>query len=653
MTSLRYAYHEPDGSPCKRDGCGLTRARHRVRHPPGCTCGASHKGKRSPGERKRGRKQRRYIIGLDGEGIGRKPHRYTLLAWSDKSGKRSRFIQDLNGLSTERCLEFLTSLPVDAKPFGYYLGYDWTMILRDLPDRSLYRLFRPGLRKKPKEEGGGFTPVYWRGFQLHWLGGMLRVKRTKGQWTTVWDVGKFYQQPFVEALRSAGIDVGNIADMKLRRDTFSRRDASRIREYCLDECRKLAELVEQLNAAHEEAELPLKSWHGPGSAASVLLGKMGIRDKRGEIPDAMRQAVSCAFFGGRFEHSCIGRIEGPIYGADIVSAYPAECLRLPCLEHAEWYWTEDESELRDAEQACVRWELAPTRTKRAWGPLPCRLSDGSIVYPRSGASGWTWLHEWRVARKWPQTRFRGAWVLRRSCDCVPFAEIRTAFETRLRVGKKTAVGGALKRSINSVYGKLAQSVGDPPFRSQVWAGMITSGCRARLLDVIWRYDSHVLAVATDGVLADVPLKVREGEDLGEWETDEYKRLVLVRPGIYWTERDVRSRGLPRKTVDREKETILAALDAGQRECMLPPVTQFGAAKACVYECGDGKVKRSERYGEWYQRPARVSFTAMPKRQPDWSLWELSGVDSAPYNASKLSIAAKRLKLSEELGEVIF
>lgn len=652
-----WVYHEPEGNPCKR--CGRARARHRVRHELGCTCGASHKGKRSPAELKPKKRWKRppiqrFCVGLDGEGIGRAPHRYTLLAWSDSTGEQSAYIESLRGLSSEMCLSFICDIPPAARVFGYYLGYDWTKILADLPNRKLFRLYRPELRKRPGDEGAGFSPVRWKGYELNWLGGMMKVRR-RGQkkWTTVWDVGKFYQCKFPDALSDAGIgtkaELDRMREMKARRSSFDDSDSEEVRGYCLDECAKLASLVEQLNDAHEQAELPLKSWYGPGSAASVLLDRADIRDKRGELPPEMKTPVACAFFGGRFEHATLGLVDGPIYSADIVSAYPAECVELPCLEHARWKWVTRERDLDDAEQACVHWELAPTRNRRAWGPLPVRQKDGTIVYPRTGASGWAWLKEYRVARRWSQVRFLAAWKLERDCDCVPFALVGEAFETRLRLGKKTAVGGALKRSINSAYGKLAQAIGNPPFRSQPWAGMITSGCRAKLLDVLWRYDDAVLAVATDGVYATAPFDVDEGAQLGQWETDEYDRIVLVRPGIYWTESDVRSRGLPRTTIAAEQDAILHALESGFESCVLPPIIQFGGARAAIYQTPKGAIRRSERYGEWYERPAYVSFAPGPKRRADWGLWELDGVESLPYSPHRLSDESAALKEAELLA----
>jgi hypothetical protein len=544
-------------------------------------------------------------------------------------------------------------IPSAAKVYGYYLGYDWTKILADLPDRDLYLLMRPQLRARPKDEGGGFSPVHWRGYQIDWLAGMVKIRRGDRS-VTIWDVGKFYQCAFVVALKDAGIGVSELADIQKMKDARSGFDASEsdaIREYCLTECRLLAQLVDQLNDAHVQAGLPLKTWYGPGSAASVALKRMGIADKRGEIPDAMRIPVACAFFGGRFENATIGRVEGPIYSYDIVSAYPAQLVGLPCLEHARWEYTTRERDIRKAEQALVAWELTDSRSRRTWGPLPIRLPNGCIVFPSSGASGWAWLSEFRAAEQaWPQVRFVGAYVLKRDCDCSPFELISELFETRQRVGRKTAVGLALKRTYNSVYGKLAQVVGNPPFRSQAWAGMITSGTRAMLLGPIGAADDAILAVATDGIYSRAPLGLDTGERLGQWEPGEpAEDITLIRPGIYWSGNTVRSRGLPRKHISKHQEAILRALEAGASEAKLPPVNQFGGAGACIYRVPSGGIKRAPRYGEWYERPARISFDPRPKRRPDWGLWELPDVESRPYMPGLVSPDAALLRIAELLA----
>jgi hypothetical protein len=594
----------------------------------------------------------RYTVGLDGEGIGRRPHKYALLTWSDARGKRAASIEDWTvGLSTARCLAFVTALPLAARPFGFFLGYDWTMILADLPNRDLYRLFRPELRATPGE-GQPFSEVSWRHYRLHYLGGMMRVRNCRTRRAvTIWDVGKFFQTSFADALRKWEIaaDVGAVEAMKAKRSRFSARNRTQIRAYCESECRALATLVESLNAAHERAGLPLTRWHGPGSSASVALKSMRIGDKRGKAPADVERAASAAFFGGRFEHRAIGPFDGPIYGYDIVSAYPAACVDLPCLEHASWRRVNRERQLPSRARALVRFRLAPTKTEAFWGPLPIRLPRGEIVFPRSGATGWTWDREYRAARALsPNVEFLEAWVCRTSCKCKPFSRVRDWFDERRRIGKDGR-GIVIKLAINSIYGKLAQSVGVPPFASRIWAGMITSDTRARLLGAIAQDPHAVLCTATDGIYSLRPLALDVGTDLGQWEAKRAERIVLVRRGIFWTESTVRARGVGRGALPQDqREAILEALERGAPSVVLPPVTRFGGAKACVY-LSRSAYRRSERYGQWYDQPVRLTFDPAPKRGPGFALYDLPDVESVPYGVAPQSVDAARLERAETLA----
>ena len=604
------------------------------------------------------RKRRELIIGLDGEGAGRSPHRYTLLAWSDETGGQSAHIADQAGLSTERCLRFLIEeLPVDARVFGFFLGYDWTMMLKDLPNEKIYRLFRPGLRKCSNDEGGNFTPVLWsshgRYYRLHYLAGMMTIQSGKKR-VTIWDVGRFFQCSFVSALEKWGLGkdvIAEISAMKQKRSTFSARESKRILRYCLSECAELAKLVTALNTAHEEAGLKLNRWHGPGSTASIGLKKMAIGDKRGKQPPEVAYAAQCAFFGGRFEHAKAGLVKGPIYGNDIVSAYPAECVNLPCLEHGRWTRVTNERAIAKGAHAVVKWRIPiGVKTERTWGPLPCRMPNGTILFPRSGASGWVWRDEYYAARvHWPEVEFGGeAWVLRTRCKCQPFARVFEWFEERRRIGK-SGRGIVLKLFLNSIYGKLAQSIGTPPFRSQVWAGMITSGTRAKLLFAIAQNESRILACATDGIYSSAPLDLDKGERLGQWEEKVYKSIVLVRPGIYWTPDTVRARGVGRADLENAQRLILNGIKKGEKVVTLPDKQQFGGALSSIYMTSGGQCRRSRNYGQWYDRPVRISLDPAPKRDNGYRLWDLPGVESTPYWPGNLSKDAKALKrLASEL-----
>jgi hypothetical protein len=624
LTDTR-SYHEPFGNPCKL--CGKPIEKHRKHHGGGT------------------RAERKYWIGIDGEGIGRRPHRYVIMAWSDETGKRCDAIENELGLTTRQCLDFLLDLPVDARIAGYYLSYDWTMILRDLPNRLIYRLLRPELRYRGKDEGGGFTPIHWRDYKLDHVGKMFRVKKGSKS-VTIWDVGNFFQSTFIAALKKWSItndaEIDAIATMKERRSRFTQKDFKAMGEYCMSECRLLAQLISRLDEAHTDAGLKLKTWHGPGSTANVALDKMGIAEKRGEVPDGMREAIRCAFFGGRFEQSLCAEVKGPVWGYDIVSAYPYQAYNLPCLEHGVWEHVTTNKQLRNVRHALVHFELDDDRS-RPWAALPVRLHNGCIVFPQTGASGWVWLEEYRQAcERWGvSVRFIEAWTLRSDCECRPFELVLQYFREREKLGKD-ARGHTFRLGINSIYGKLVQTVGQPRFRSLIWGGMITSGCRAQLLDLMYQIGlEHVYAVATDGIYSskrynwiDSNLPLGAGIRLGSWEEKELGDTVFVRPGIYWdTDKLARARGIGTRQLIEHKQKILEAIRNGDTSVEITGGQAFGSARNTIYRTQGGRILRSDRYGQWFPLKVELSLEPGPKRAPGWALWELDGVESVAYKHS--------------------
>lgn len=656
------------------------------------------------------RSKGRRWIGVDGEGVGRKPHRYVLLACSDGD-----YVETRKGLSTVDCLEYLLDLGSrDARVCGYFLGYDWTMLLADLDNPALHLLFRPELRTRGL---GGFERVKYKRYELHWLAGAMWIrdapdsKRTRK--VTIWDLGKYFQGPFCKyedgkltgALPSWGIrpDVqAQIAKMKQRRSVFTYRDIRQIRKYCLQECDALAELAGAIEQAHTDADLKPRGWFGPGSTASVLLNRYNIREQRGHTLPIMLEPVACAFFGGRAEISTTGYVKGPIYSYDISSAYPYHASQLPCLMHGRWERVTKERAItgKGVVHALVSGEIHGGG-KEAWGPLPVRLEKGHIVFPRSGASGWWWRDEWLAARAgWKGLKFREAYVLRRECDCKPFSFIPDLFAHRLKIGKETGAGKIIKLGLNSVYGKLAQTVGSAQFASRIWSGMITSGTRAQVLRLMTQHKrlDSVLMIATDGLFS------TEAHDVGEimlggWERAIHDSMTLVRPGIYWLggaqilpfpkpveagvllakEKSgrtlmvykpelasarmqaaaggaggskIRARGLGRDNLQLAKVPLATALHFNADRVLLAPRTMFGSAKQCVYGQTLDALKRRSDYGTWYEQPTHVSLSPGPKRTDDWEPPTLCDVESQPYGTLATRLQGEFFELLEQIRDYI-
>jgi hypothetical protein len=646
------------------------------------------------------------IIGIDGEGIGRKPHRYIFLAASNEQGQTWSVDPGLAPkLSTEQCFDFILSLPTRTLIVGYAFLYDLTKILEDLPPKAIYLLFREKLRAFKDDEGQiRYRAIRWRGYRINYMNRRFTVQKGTRR-ATVWDIFAFFQSKFTTALidwQVASKDkLERMAAMKDQRASFDKLSTEDIHDYCKEECTYLAKLARQLIEAHKGAGITLKSYYGAGSTASALLKSWGIKDKRGQIPEGMREPVACAFFGGRFETSVTGPVTGRVYEYDISSAYPYQATLLPCLLHGHWEHVVASRlhhgpllrRIAGSQLALCHW-TAKKPSGQAWGPLPVRSRDGTIAFPLGASGGWTWKSELAAAQKLhPHIEVTEAWVYETDCQCDrPFSQLPLIYLERCKLGSDTR-GIPLKLGPNSVYGKLAQSRGfNPPFQSWVWAGNITSGTRAQLLEsIIGANDPwSILSLATDGVQSlerlalpkpidtgtfDAPKLDPKKGALGDWTFKEYPDGVFyVRPGIYFplkpTEDElkiVRARGIGKKVLYDQRQRIIDAWERGGSDVTLDDgttefrkdvvtfqaVNRFVGAKSGITIGKISGVKRADNYGDWIEHPIHVSFNPLPKRverMPDNRLkcHNFFAWDSVPYKAANESPDIESLLISKML-----
>lgn len=337
----------------RREQVRLAVARHREKQRAAET--EKERKRREASEERLEQVRQRRVIALDGEGVSLDDgsHVYRYLAATLSDGTLLGELEDEKGISTSTVLQFVASLPKydeDGQPFlgvfGYGLGYDITKWLERLANKPLYELFHSD-DLKPKAKCGAL--------RLLLVGKCLEVvdgKAPKGaRRTRVWDIIKGFQSTFVKALIAWSVGTseehGRIEDMKKQRGNFKNVSWDRVKDYCKDECRLLAMLVETYIRAHVDAGIDLAGkYHGAGSTSDAFLKLMNALDKRctrevkAKDLDAFsqtRSAFSRSFFGGRAEVSRLGIVRGPVWTADIASAYPHVLYTLPCVKHGKWH----------------------------------------------------------------------------------------------------------------------------------------------------------------------------------------------------------------------------------------------------------------------------------------------------------------------------
>lgn len=504
----------------------------------------------------------RPFIGCDGEGCGVDAlgrQLYMLF----RMGERELYTG--SRLTTEQLLDFICDQPAGSILVGFAFGYDVTMILRDLPPAQQKRLFQP------KMFGVGHSPFVWyKDFDIDYLPkNYLRIRRVhverqpdgterrvaiKGSQRTIYETFGFFQKSFLKVIQE--FDVGTITTRKRIADNKERRSefleiGREEREYCELECDYLAQLMEKLRGYCSDADIHPRSWSGAGKLASALHAKHGTpKASEIQVPQEALTFASMAYYGGRFEISRTGKVEGTVYEIDLKSAYPAAMPKLPCLLHGRWKHCSG-AELRKHKGlyvAGVQFRCKPSPSANdnfgQFGAFPIRSKQGHLYWPLQGA-GIYWSVEIESAKKLGfKVTLGDGWAYHKECDCKPFEWVEPLFIYRQAIGP-TGPGYPIKLGINALYGLIAQRVGNGKYANMIWAGLITAITRAEINNTIALDPLAVIMIATDALYSTRPLPVVLSDKLGGFEQVQLDGLFIVQPGLYWcpAKRKRKSRGL--------------------------------------------------------------------------------------------------------------
>lgn len=489
-------------------------------------------------------------------------------------------------LDTESTLGFMVEAGSELREafhISYVFDYDVNNILKDLDWPHLILL---------KELG----TVKWHGYKIkHIPGKSFSVSRDKRR-IRIEDIFSYFRCPYCTGnsenpgaldkydIGSAGLRADIGSGKSLRAD-FAWADIEYITGYFRNELATMPMLMDKIREACEAAKMYITSWYGPGALAKYELQKQNMRNHLAKTPDDMQLAVQTAYAGGWFDRHYFGYYEGPIYTADINSAYAWAMTLLPSLANGKWRYIEGE----DARSFTGNFGVFHIRyggrsDRRDWQnylracsgvPLPLwqRSKNGSIHRPFR-TTGWYWNFEARQVHDDPESSFLGAWVLDHE-SVYPFDWISPAYDTRLllkQAGDPAQL--ALKWMLASIYGTLAQRAGwkrrgriAPSWHQLEYAGAITSACRSLLYTAGASVAGNVVSFDTDGIISTKPfpdLPHGKGSGLGQWECEEFSALCYFQNGIYWL-RDMQGIWKPPKTrgipygqiggVDRALETL--------------------------------------------------------------------------------------------------
>lgn len=458
----------------------------------------------------------------------------------------------------------------DTAYVGFFLGYDFTQWFKSLPEnRAWYLLSNEGQRKRRHRRMHlPPHPVECQGWQFDILAHKrLRLRRKlcncdivsckceKSPWMYICDTGGFFQTAFLNVIDPKNWQNDFISQEiyeRIKKGKDHRSDAvldEQMVEYNRLENWALERVLETLNESFLTLgiKLPPAKWFGPGQAAQCWMkSRAPTRHEIIErVPEWFLEACRKSYFGGWFEIMAHGIIPGKSHEYDINSAYPYIIASLPCLLHGiyERGKRKPKFDLEQTPYCLVRACVETTGDNRSFiGSMLHRDKRGRISRPIK-TEGWFWRDELESAIKAGcvgKVKYH-EWVSYLPCKCkLPMRGIFDLYELRRAVGKDSPLGKACKLVYNSMYGKFAQSVGEPLYANAFYASRITSGCRRMILDAIASHHKKskaVLMVATDAVYFTEPHpNLRESKNLGDWEHKEKDNLTLFKPGVYWDDK---------------------------------------------------------------------------------------------------------------------
>jgi hypothetical protein len=537
----------------------------------------------------------RPFVGWDGEGYsiytinskGECSHDHRYMLFGSSTG---HYISGPS-LGTEECLNLILYVErMDREVFhiGFAFEYDVNMILKDLEWRYLAILYDTGA-------------VKWHGYLIKHVPHKIFSVSKNGTNATIYDVFGFFHVAYLAALSKHNIGtadtIGIIKKGKANRSVFSYSELEMVIRYWSAEISLFPPLMDKVRESCYETGFYITQWHGPGALAAFALKKFGVaRWKARKVPIGVQIARTFAYAGGRFQDWLAGYYMGPVYTADLNSAYAYACAQLPRLDTGKWahHHNPDIKTSRDIAHFAlyhIRFDASEmekiAREKGIPFPLYHRDKKGYLTWPAK-TKGWYWSPEAATVAGSKYAEFLEEW--RYEDDGTrPFEFLHDTFERRLDLQSRgNPIEKAYKWFLAAIYGYFARQVGWDKNRRQApgshqieWAGFITSYCRA----LVYRVAVHVakkgglISIDTDGVTSTIPFDERylpngTGRGLGQWKLENYSGILHWQNGIYWLRKidgsgwsEPKTRGIPRRYVafDRAYNSLWNAEHSGFRQ----------------------------------------------------------------------------------------
>ncbi len=354
----------------------------------------------------------------------------------------------------------------------------------------------------------------------------LRIRKKKHS-VVFFDIAQFFSKKGL--LKAYEENIGLIPDsykeMKTKRGqlskTFYRKNTSKVRQYCIQDCKFTKELSEYfIKLFYDMFSFYPRRWVSSGYLAEKVLINNGVEFPQvKDIPQPVCDFAWNSYFGGRFEMLQRGFI-GTAHVYDINSAYPYAITQLPDLLNGDWYRT-DEKIIDKAKVGFFKIKVNVNDLNLV-APFPFRKKN-RILYPSGEFVTHCTLQELQAAKDDVEYSIIDSYQFIPRGKKRPFRKfINSLYQKRLELKKQNnPMQLPIKIIINSIYGKTGQTshrIGSL-FNPVIFA-FITGYSRAMLYQFMKKHklENDIVAFATDSICTTKKVNVNS-EKIGEFSTD--------------------------------------------------------------------------------------------------------------------------------------
>lgn len=472
------------------------------------------------------------FICFDGETVNDK---YILL------GSSEDYIYNKDGLSTKDVLYYLYRARDKRIKVGFAISYDVNFWVKDLTDEQIVRLFN-----SEEIEFDEFTLLYYPRK-------MFIIKKGFKQ-TTIYDIQSFFQASLLKIIEKMEIKLSKSeSDILLkgksnRAENFDKMNLEQIIYYNKVECIVTERICLKLSGILENSYISLngkkinllsKKFYGVGAVANKILKLIDLQKEFFETLDKekpeIRPAIYSTYYGGRMEIFKIGTFQN-VYKYDINSAYPDAISRLRKINKMEIKrrnFTGSKFNFIPGNIYLIEFDIQ--NGNNGIGILPVRKKSGYVLFPKRGL-GWYFGMECKFLNE-----INSVFTVKKEIK-IEYGEllfsdnfIQNVYSKRQELKRAGDISEiAYKLILNSLYGKLAQTVGNKKVNI-FHASFITSFCRAKILETIInnKAELDIIQISTDGIFLNRELKnISISKNLGDFSLEKYSNGIIIGSGVY-------------------------------------------------------------------------------------------------------------------------